>query len=66
MCIQLVRKVKEIQGDIALMDDGRKVRISMIADVKVGDLLDVYGDIALERVNDVNTKEYNSIKKGGI
>ena len=61
MCIQLVRRVKELRGDIALMDDGRKVRIAMIANVKVGDLLEVYGDIALGKVPNRDMIEQKNI-----
>ncbi len=61
MCIQLVRRVKELHGTIALMDDGRTVRISMIADVKVGDLLEVYGDIALGKVPSTHMIEQKNI-----
>ena len=61
MCIQLVRRVKELRGDIALMDDGRKVRIAMIANVRVGDLLEVYGDIALGKVPNTHMIEQKNI-----
>lgn len=40
----------------AILDDGRSVRISMVKDVKIGDSLEVYGDIALEKVRHT-TKE---------
>lgn len=49
MCIQITRKVVQIHGNIATMDDGRKVRTGILKDVAIGDYLEVYGDIAIEK-----------------
>lgn len=51
MCIQEVRKVIKICDDRAILDDGRSVRIAMVKDVKIGDSLEVYGDIALAKID---------------
>ncbi len=51
MCINIPKKVIEINGDIATMEDGTKVRIGMVKDVKVGDPLEVYGDVAIGKVD---------------
>ncbi len=56
MCIQVVRKVVKILGDTAVLDDERTVKIGMVQDVHVGDILEVYGDIALGKVEQ-NTEE---------
>ena len=37
-------------GDTAVLDDERTVKIGMVQDVHVGDILEVYGDIALGKV----------------
>ena len=54
MCIQVVRKVVKIVGDIAILDDNRCVRLGMVNDVHVGDLVEVYGDIALGKVQETS------------
>lgn len=38
------------------MEDGREVRVGLIKDIKVGDYLEVYGDVALGKV----IKDHNS------
>ena len=53
MCINIPQTVVHIEDTEATMSDGRIVRISLVPDVKVGDCLEVYGDIALAKIDTV-------------
>ena len=60
MCIQVVRKVIKIFDDTAILDDGRSVKTGMVGVVSIGDSLEVYGDIAIGKVDD---NENNKVTK---
>ena len=47
MCLIQSLKVKQLNGKTAIMEDGRTVRIGPIPEVRAGDYLEVYGDVAL-------------------
>ena len=53
MCINIPQTVVHIEDKKATMSDGRIVRISLVPDVQVGDCLEVYGDIALAKIDTV-------------
>ena len=54
MCINIPQTVVHIEDKKATMSDGRIVRISLVPDVQVGDCLEVYGDIALAKLDNVH------------
>jgi hydrogenase maturation factor len=50
MCINVPLKVLRIEREKAVMEDGREVRVGLVKDIKIGDYLEVYGDLALGKV----------------
>ena len=54
MCIKVSRKVIRLNCGNALLADGRTVRIGTIQDIRIGDTLEVYGDIALGKIRKNN------------
>ncbi len=65
MCINMPLKVVKITNDTAVMEDGREVRIGLIKDLKNGDYLEVYGDVALEKVAGKNITDRFPPPAGG-
>lgn len=60
MCFAIPLKVVKITGKVADMEDGRSVRLGDLTDIKRGDYLEVYADLA---VNKLETKEALEIRK---
>jgi hypothetical protein len=52
MCTNSVLKVKQLSGNLAIMSNGRKVHLGPLHRISVGDYLEVYADIAIEKVTD--------------
>ena len=51
MCTNSVLQVKQLLGNLATMSDGRTVRLGPLHHISVGDYLEVYADIAVEKVD---------------
>jgi len=52
MCTNSVLQVKQLSGNLAIMSDGRKVRLGPVHRISVGDYLEVYADIAIEKIDE--------------
>lgn len=63
MCISVTRRVVSVFGDIAIMEDGRRVRLAGVTGVQSGDCLQVYADIAIEKVEMEIPKELYGKKR---
>jgi len=50
MCIQTKLTVRAVNGNTAVMEDGRKVLLGSVQHASKGDVLMVYANIALEKV----------------
>lgn len=50
MCLTVPRKVEKVEGDKALMQDGRWVKTTMVGRVKKGEMLLVQADMAVEKI----------------
>lgn len=51
----------KIFDDTAVLDDGRVVRTGMLGNISIGDSIEVYGDIAIGRINtESNEKDENN------
>ena len=61
MCIATIRKVKHVDGNIALMDDGRKVRLGPEVRLNPGEYAEVYADIVIRKLEDSEVKDLQSI-----
>lgn len=59
MCTNSVLQVKQLSGNLAVMSDGRKVRLGPLHRISIGDYLEVYADIAVEKITDTDA---NSIQ----
>ena len=57
MCINVPLKVRSIEKEKAIMEDGREVRTGLVKDIKIGDYLEVYGDVALEKMTKKNIRD---------
>ncbi len=51
MCFSIPLKIKKIQDGKAEMEDGRRVRLGEFGDVQAGDYLEVYADIAVQKLD---------------
>jgi|WetSurMetagenome_2_1015567.scaffolds.fasta_scaffold588163_2 hypothetical protein len=56
MCTNSILQVKELTGTTAIMSDGRKVHLGPLHKISVGDYLEVYADIAIEKVTGSDAK----------
>jgi len=57
MCLTVPRRVKTVEGNKALMQDGRWVLIKMVGKVKPGDMLLVQANLAVEKVSKKRVQE---------
>jgi hydrogenase maturation factor len=51
MCVSTFAKVSKIIEKYAIMENGRKVRLGPLIDIRKGDYLEVYADIAISKVS---------------
>jgi hydrogenase maturation factor len=51
MCIAQIAKVKSVAGQRAVMENGRLVRIDHLKQVKQGDYLEIYANLALSKID---------------
>ena len=57
MCLAIPVKVKKIAGQRAEIEDGKKVDISLVQDLKVGDYLLVHADLAINKLDEKEARE---------
>lgn len=62
MCFAIPLKIKSIENKIALMEDGRKVRLGPVT-AKVGDYLEVYADMAVGKLSNKQALETRKLIK---
>jgi hydrogenase maturation factor len=58
MCTNSILQVKKLAGTIAIMTNGRKVHLGSTHSVSVGDYLEVYADLAIDKID---TKDAHTI-----
>lgn len=66
MCLAIPMKVEEINGNFAVVSIGgikRKVNISLLEDVKIGDYLIVHAGFAIEKIDPEQAEETLKILK---
>jgi hydrogenase assembly chaperone HypC/HupF len=56
MCLTVPRKVTKVQGDRALLQDGRWVKTVMVGKVKPGEMVLVQADLAIEKITQEQAK----------
>jgi hydrogenase maturation factor len=61
MCLTVPKRVKEVRGDRALMQDGRWVSTKLVGGAGVGDMLLVQANLAIEKVDKKQTKAMKKI-----
>jgi len=50
MCMLVALKIKQIEKDKARLSDGRVVQTAGVKNLKVGDHVNVYADVVVEKV----------------
>jgi hypothetical protein len=63
MCINSVLQVKKLSGHTAIMTNGRKVRLGPTHTVSVGDYLEVYADLAIDKVTVSDAKSIRAARE---
>jgi hypothetical protein len=66
MCLVTYQKVIKAEGNTARLLDGRIVRTDGIENIKSGDYLEVYANIALSKRTISENASVNQIRKGII
>ena len=66
MCFAVPLKILKIQGTTAEMEDGRKVRIDGKEKVLVGDYVEVYADVIVNKLKLQKALEIRRLIKKGI
>ncbi len=65
MCENNISRVKEIRGNIAIMENNRRVRLGPLDGVLQGDYLEIYADIAVAKIETDEALSILSAKKQG-
>ena len=60
MCFSIPKQIKTIEGKFGVTEDGKKVSIESVNNLKIGDYINVYGSVA---VNKISQKEALKIRK---
>lgn len=66
MCLTVPRKVTQVEGDRALLQDGRWVKTSLIGTVKPGDMVLAQADLAIEKIDKKQSAEMKKIMEKAI
>lgn len=64
MCFSNILKVKKIIGDTAEVDDNRLVRLGNVVGIAPGDYIEVYADIALGKIDEMDARDIYQMRKG--
>jgi hydrogenase maturation factor len=64
MCLATYQKVNKVDQNLATLSDGRVVRTDGIPNVKIGDYLEVYADIALSIRSKSENQSVKKVRKG--
>lgn len=63
MCFAIPLKVKRVKNNQAEMEDGRVVKLGELTKIKQGDYLEVYADIAVQKLPDGEAKSIRRLIK---
>jgi hydrogenase maturation factor len=63
MCLATFLQVIKIHSGKAVMSDGRVISLSNIENVKIGDYLEVYADLAIRIVAEKEVKIINNARQ---
>lgn len=61
MCVATPVRIKSIQNQQALLEDGRKVDLSLVTDVEKGDWLLCHGGLAIQKISNKDANEILSL-----
>jgi hypothetical protein len=62
MCMSVVQKVLHTSADYAIMTDGRKVVLGSLKNVKPGDNLEVFANLAVAKVSKITADSIYSMR----
>ena len=57
MCQTKPALVKEVKGDKAVLEDGREVDVKLMPDVKPGDWILAYANVAIHKISKEEAKD---------
>ncbi len=57
MCLAIPVKVKNIKKNLAELEGGKKVKLSLVPDVQIGDYLLVHGNLVINKLSPVEAKK---------
>jgi hydrogenase assembly chaperone HypC/HupF len=57
MCLSVPRQITKIKGKTALLQDGRWVKTDLVGKVRVGDMVLVNADLAIEKITKSQSKQ---------
>jgi len=60
MCLTLPAKIKEIKNNLAVLEDGRQVKIAVFDKIQVGDWVLVNADLAVSKISSQEALEINN------
>jgi hydrogenase maturation factor len=63
MCLTSPYKIKKIKGQLAELNNGRKVNVAFIKNLKAGDWVLANADLAVAKVSAKEAKEINQYFK---
>lgn len=63
MCFSIPLKIKQINNDRAEMEDGRVVKLGKLNNLKAGDFLEVYADLAVQKLDKMQALDIRKLIK---
>jgi hydrogenase maturation factor len=66
MCLTVPRLVEKVEGDKALLQDGRWVKTVLVGKLIPGDMVLAQADVAIEKISKAQTREMKDIMTKNI
>lgn len=66
MCLTVPQRVIDIVDGIAVMQDGRRVMITLVGKVQPGDMLLVQANMAVEKISKTQVREMKQVMETEI
>ncbi len=63
MCLATPVKIKKVLNNCAVLDDGRKVNVSLVGHIREGDWLLCHADLAINKLEEKEAKEILELSK---
>lgn len=63
MCLATPVKIKKVLNNCALLDDGRKINVSLVGQIQKGDWLLCHADLAINKLEEKEAQEILKLSK---